>query len=121
MKQRFPLATLLQLREHHREAAQKAGLSLRVQIADTEQTVPAIVQRVIAVDAARRAALLRHLIQQHGWKRVLVFVATQHAAESVGVDAERAEHERHRELLGEPLDKQRRARQEELRALGVEL
>ena len=57
--------------------------ALRVQIADTEQTVPAIVQRVIAVDAARRTALLRHLIQQHGWKRVLVFVATQHAAESV--------------------------------------
>ena len=44
---------------------------------------PAIVQRVIEVDAPKRTALLRHLIKDQGWDRVLVFVATQHAAEMV--------------------------------------
>jgi ATP-dependent RNA helicase RhlE len=44
---------------------------------------PAIVQRVIAVDASRRTELLRHLIQTEGWRRVLVFVATQYAAQHV--------------------------------------
>jgi superfamily II DNA/RNA helicase len=42
-----------------------------------------IVQRVIAVDTAKRTQLLRHLITQHGWSRVLVFVATKFAAEIV--------------------------------------
>lgn len=40
-----------------------------------------VLQRVIAVDAARRAQLLRQLIRDNGWERVLVFVATQHAAD----------------------------------------
>jgi superfamily II DNA/RNA helicase len=35
------------------------------------------------VDAGRRTQLLRHLIAQNGWRRVLVFVATKHAAEIV--------------------------------------
>jgi len=56
---------------------------LRVQIADGPSTVPDIVQRVVLVDPPRRTALLRQLLQQEGWKRVLVFVATQHAAEAV--------------------------------------
>ena len=56
---------------------------VRVLIADGPATVPAIVQRVIRVDPPRRTALLRQLLQQEGWKRVLVFVATQHAAETV--------------------------------------
>ena len=42
-----------------------------------------IVQRAIQVDASRRTQLLRHLVKQHGWKRVLVFVATKYAAELV--------------------------------------
>lgn len=42
-----------------------------------------IQQRAIAVDSARRTQLLRHLIQLEGWRRVLVFVATKHAAEIV--------------------------------------
>ena len=42
-----------------------------------------IQQRAIAVDSARRTQLLRHLIQLEGWRRVLVFVATKHAAEMV--------------------------------------
>jgi ATP-dependent RNA helicase RhlE len=56
---------------------------VQVRIADTALTVPAIVQRVVSVDAPRRTALLRHLMQTQGWKRALVFVATQHAAETV--------------------------------------
>lgn len=56
---------------------------VRIAIADSPQTVPDIVQRAIGVDPAHRTALLRHLMQHQGWKRVLVFVATQHAAETV--------------------------------------
>jgi superfamily II DNA/RNA helicase len=44
---------------------------------------PDIVQRAVAVDAGRRTQLLRHLMAQHAWSRVLVFVATKHAAEIV--------------------------------------
>ena len=47
------------------------------------QGEPDITQRAIAVDAGRRTQLLRHLITQNGWRRVLVFVATKHAAEMV--------------------------------------
>jgi superfamily II DNA/RNA helicase len=42
-----------------------------------------IVQRVIMVDTPKRTQFLRHLITQHGWSRVLVFVATKFAAEIV--------------------------------------
>jgi superfamily II DNA/RNA helicase len=38
---------------------------------------------VIAVDAGRRTELLRHLLKEHGWQRVLVFVATRHASDHV--------------------------------------
>ncbi len=44
---------------------------------------PDIVQRAFQVDSARRTQLLRHLITQHGWQRVLVFVAARHASEIV--------------------------------------
>jgi len=44
---------------------------------------PDISQRALLVDAPRRTALLRHLLQQHAWPRVLVFVATQYATEHV--------------------------------------
>lgn len=44
---------------------------------------PDISQRAIAVDPGRRTQLLRHLIMQNAWRRVLVFVATKHAAEIV--------------------------------------
>jgi ATP-dependent RNA helicase RhlE len=50
----------------------------------------AIVQRVIEVDAGRRTMLLRHLLQEHGWSRVLVFVATKHGADHVAVKLQRA-------------------------------
>ena len=44
---------------------------------------PRITQRVVAVDPTRRTELLRHLIQTEGWRQVLVFVATQYAAQHV--------------------------------------
>ena len=56
-------------------------------------TIPdtsAIVQRVIEVDSGRRTMLLRHLLQEHGWSRVLVFVSTKHAADHVAVKLQRA-------------------------------
>jgi ATP-dependent RNA helicase RhlE len=52
-------------------------------MAQVAQAQPAIVQRVIEVDAPRRTELLRHLLKEYGWKRVLVFVATRHGADHV--------------------------------------
>ncbi len=49
-----------------------------------------IVQRALAVDGARRTALLRHLIADQRWPRVLVFVATKYAAEVVADKLRRA-------------------------------
>ncbi len=56
---------------------------VRVEVAATPANEPAIVQRAVAVDEARRTQLLRQLITDSGWKRVLVFVATQYATEHV--------------------------------------
>jgi superfamily II DNA/RNA helicase len=50
---------------------------------DEPETVPAIQQRAIEVDESRRTQLLAHLVREGGWKRVLVFVATQYASEHV--------------------------------------
>ncbi|MCC2675996.1 MAG: helicase [Ramlibacter sp.] len=57
--------------------------AVRVEAAAEEREAPAIAQRVIEVDAPRRTELLRHLVQQGGWRSVLVFVATRHATEHV--------------------------------------
>ena len=56
---------------------------VRVTVASEPQRAPDIAQRAIEVDAARRTQLLLHLIKQNHWRRVLVFVATKHAAEMV--------------------------------------
>ena len=56
---------------------------LRIEIKPEPETVLPITQRAIEVDAPRRTQLLRHLIQTEKWQRVLVFVATKHAAEIV--------------------------------------
>ncbi len=55
------------------------------QAEQSEQASPpaAIEQRAMAVDEAKRLALLRHLIATHAWPRVLVFVATRYACEHV--------------------------------------
>jgi ATP-dependent RNA helicase RhlE len=54
----------------------------RIDLPAAASTTDAVVlQRAILVDSARRTTLLRQLIKEHAWERVLVFVATQHAAE----------------------------------------
>jgi ATP-dependent RNA helicase RhlE len=55
---------------------------LRVDVPSPAQDeAPVVLQRAIAVDDKRRTQLLRQLIKEHSWQRVLVFVATQYAAE----------------------------------------
>ena len=56
---------------------------VRVLVPVEPLTQPDIAQRAIAVDASKRTQLLRHLIVQNHWSRVLVFVATKHAAEMI--------------------------------------
>lgn len=56
---------------------------IQIQIDATVSTVPDITQRAIAVDEKKRTQLLRHLLQDPAWSRVLVFVATQYTAEHV--------------------------------------
>ena len=60
-----------------------SGLPLRIQVQIEPEAPAEITQRAIAVDAARRTQLLRYLVQTEKWPRVLVFVATKHAAEIV--------------------------------------
>jgi superfamily II DNA/RNA helicase len=72
-------------------AAQVLHDALRVDApASADAALPAIAQRAIEVDTARRTPLLRHLIVQEGWRRALVFVATQYAAEHVADKLRRA-------------------------------
>jgi superfamily II DNA/RNA helicase len=53
----------------------------RIAISGDAPAPATIEQRVMLVDASRRAQLLRQLIRDHGWKQVLVFVASQYAAD----------------------------------------
>jgi ATP-dependent RNA helicase RhlE len=55
----------------------------RIEVEATPVNEPNIQQRAIAVDEKNRTQLLRHLMQQNKWERVLVFVATRHAAEMI--------------------------------------
>lgn len=66
----------------------------RIEIESAPETIPDIVERAIEVDAPRRTQLLRHLIVEEDWARVLIFVATKystgHVAEKLrrlGIDA----------------------------------
>ncbi len=56
---------------------------LLIEVAAGPAVQPDIVQRAIEVDAPRRTQLLRHLVQENKWPRVLVFVATKYATEHV--------------------------------------
>jgi len=56
---------------------------VRITVPDTPEDLSRIEQHAYQVDTARRTALLRHLIDQHRWRQVLVFVATQYAADHV--------------------------------------
>ena len=63
---------------------------VRIDVPSTASTQPAILQRSIHVDPARRTQLLRQLILEQGWTRVLVFVATQYSTEHVAEKLRRA-------------------------------
>ena len=76
-------------------AAQLLREPLRIEVESTDASEPDIAQRAIEVDAGRRTQLLRHLVQEQKWTRVLAFVATKFAAEIVadklrkaGIEAE---------------------------------
>ena len=56
---------------------------VRLELPSSTSMQPAIAQRAIQVDEKRRTELLRHLITQNKWERVLVFVATRYAAQHV--------------------------------------
>jgi ATP-dependent RNA helicase RhlE len=58
---------------------------VRVQIEAVAQEAPQIDERAVAVDAARRTQLLRHLFTENDWERALVFVARQYDAEKVAM------------------------------------
>lgn len=62
----------------------------RIKIApESSEELPPIEQRAIRVDTENRTPLLRHLITTSGWKRVLVFVASQYAADHVATKLQR--------------------------------
>lgn len=73
---------------------------VEVNVVAEEGELPDIAQRAIQVDASQRTQLLRHLIADQGWSRVLVFVATKYAAEMVADKLRRAG------LLAEPFHAQ---------------
>lgn len=54
-----------------------------IELAPGKNGAPAIHQRAIEVDRARRTPLLRHLIGENVWKQILVFVATKYSTEHV--------------------------------------
>lgn len=56
---------------------------VRIEVPVEAATPPAILQRAIEVDPPCRTQLLRHLIGENNWTRVLVFVATKYATEHV--------------------------------------
>jgi ATP-dependent RNA helicase RhlE len=62
----------------------------RIEVTSAAADQPDILQRAIEVDAGRRTQLLRHLLNEHGWERTLVFVATKYAADIVAVKLQRA-------------------------------
>ncbi|MFZ6639609.1 DEAD/DEAH box helicase [Undibacterium sp. TC4M20W] len=56
---------------------------VRIAIADLTKNLPDIAQRAIAVDGDKRTRLLVHLIKEQQWERVLVFVATKYASDTI--------------------------------------
>lgn len=56
---------------------------VRIAIADLSENLPDIAQRAITVDGDKRTRLLVHLVKEQQWERVLVFVATKYASDTV--------------------------------------
>ncbi|MDF1824763.1 MAG: DEAD/DEAH box helicase [Verrucomicrobiales bacterium] len=61
----------------------------RIHIEEAHENTPDILQRAIRVDQDKRTPLLLHLIEKDDWKRVLVFVASQYAADHVAMKLRR--------------------------------
>jgi len=57
--------------------------AIKVSVEQETPTVEAIKQRVIEVNPENRGPLLRHLLKQEKWKRVLVFMANKRATENI--------------------------------------
>ncbi len=74
----------------HRLAEDLLHDPIRIDVPSTSATQPAILQRAIHVDLAHRTPLLRHLIMDQGWTRVLVFVATTYSTEHIAGKLRRA-------------------------------
>lgn len=74
-------------------AQQLLNRPVRVDVAtpDEDTAAPLVRQRAIAVDEPRRTQLLRQLMKAEGWKPVLVFVATQYAAERLATKLHQGE------------------------------
>ena len=63
---------------------------VRIEIEDSTESAPDILERAIEVDVPRRTQLLVNLIKSNGWSRVLVFVATKYATEHIADKLRRA-------------------------------
>jgi superfamily II DNA/RNA helicase len=63
---------------------------MRIDVPSTAATPPAIQQRAIQVDPTRRTQLLRYLVMEQGWTRVLVFVGTKYSCEHIADKLRRA-------------------------------
>jgi ATP-dependent RNA helicase RhlE len=74
----------------HRFAERLLHDPIRIDVPSTTATRPAILQRSIQIDPARRTQLLRHLIIEQGWTRILVFVSTQYSTEHIAKKLRRA-------------------------------
>jgi len=61
-----------------------------IEMPDAPEHAPDITQRAIEVDADKRAQLLKTLIKQEQWTRVLVFAATKYGTELVAHKLHRA-------------------------------
>ena len=56
---------------------------VRIEVTGEPATEGQIEEHAVEVDAAKRTPLLRHMIEQGAWSRVLVFVATRYACDHV--------------------------------------
>ncbi len=65
----------------------------RVDVAASSDDVPTseVLQRAVAVDEKKRTQLLRYLMKSEAWKPILVFVATQYAAERLATKLHQGE------------------------------
>ncbi len=59
--------------------------AVKVTIDSEEPTVSNITQRAISINRENRSALLRVLIKQHKWSKVLVFMANKRASDNIAV------------------------------------